>query len=282
MPAERRPGRRQRGQALAETLVVAIALVPLLFGLVFVGKVLDLRAAAQSAARGLAFECTVRPWACADAGAHAGLAADVRARHFGIDLGPLRSDAAGATVGRAPWHDRTGRPLLESAGDVAIAVRPVPFDSPLAFAGGTGAQAFPDSVRLLSDAAGPGRFGLDLSAGLFDARVTASVARSRSLDDWLARLTALPLSLRARVAVLTDAWNASGPYGADADSVETRVVAGARLPVIDPAIDAGWLATRGLLAVAGALGVEPSARRLAWHEVDVDLVPPDRLGAAYP
>ncbi len=87
----------------------------------------------------------------------------------------------------------------------------------------------------------------------------------------------MPITTRASLTVLTDAWNASGPYGEAPDSVETRVAEGARLPVIETAIEAGWLPVRGLLSVAAALGFESSAGLLRWHEIDVDLVPPDRI-----
>ena len=38
--------------------------------------------------------------------------------------------------------------------------------------------------------------------------------------------------LHARTAVLSDAWNASGPHGATAHSVQTRVVAGSRVDLV--------------------------------------------------
>jgi hypothetical protein len=268
---------RAHGQALVELLVALIALLPLFFGMAWLAKVLDLQQATIAGARALAFECTVRLDACRDADGHPELAAETRRRFFAAHRLGLRSDDAapgvpGVAERNAMWVDRGGQSLLERFEDVTVSVGPARFDSPLAFAAGQGA------ADLVSRLGGPGRFGLQLDGGFVEARVETVVSRSAPADGWVSRLMAMPLSLGARLTVLSDAWNASGPYGEAADSVETRVAAGARLPVADPLIDAGWLGVRGLLAVADFLQVEPSASSLRWHEVDVDLVPPDRLG----
>jgi hypothetical protein len=276
-----------RGQALVELLVSMLALVPLYFGIAWVAKLVDMQLATGAAARALAFECTVRVVACRDADAHPALAAEVRRRHFGTPGAAVRSSegASGlvdAASGDALHADRRGAPLLERFEDVTVSVVPARFDTPLAFAGGPGDRAFPGAVRTLSELGGPGRFGLELEAGLVEARVDVQVARSRPGDGWVTRLLAMPVSMRARRTVLTDAWNASGPYGGDADSVDSRVTAGSRVPGLDTVLGVGWLPVRGLLLVAGTLGFESSASLLRWHEIDVDLVPADRVRGAPP
>jgi len=288
MCADRRPrgarrGPRISGQALVELLVALVAIVPLYFGVVWLAKVLDLQQAAIAAARSLAFECTVRPAACADAAAHPALAHEVRRRFFAAQDVVLRSDdpAEGmvpAGASNAFWTDRQGARMLERYDDVQVSVVRASFDTPLAFAGGQGDRSFPGAVRVLSQLAGPARFGLELEGGFIDARVRAQVSRGRPADGWVTRLTAMPLSVEAHLSILTDAWNASGPYGPAPDAVETRVEAGARVPGLETVIAAGWLPVRGLLATGAALGFESRADLLRWHEVDVDLVPPDRLG----
>jgi hypothetical protein len=280
-------GRRTGGQAIVEMLVALVAIVPLYFGVAWLAKVLDMRQATIAAARAVAFECTVRPRACVDAGGHADLAHEVRHRFFARHDIALRSDAVaagpvGAGAGNAFWTDREGRPMLERFDDVQVSVARVSFDSPLAFAGGQGDRAFPGAVRLLSELGGPGRFGLAIEDGFLDARVRARVSPSRPRDGWVSRLTGMPLTLDAHLAILTDAWTASGPYGPQRDSVETRVEAGARVPGIDTVVAAGWLPVRGLLATGAFLGFESRAGELRWHEIDVDLVPPDRLGLLPP
>jgi len=275
---------RQRGQALVEMLVALVALVPLFFGTIWIAKLVDLRQSTIAAARTLAFECTVRPAACADGAPDPALAAETRRRFFAAHGRVIASDdaAAGpvtAGVGRSTWTDRDARPLLERFEDVTLNSGRERFDSPLAFAGSSAERVFPGAVRVISDLAGPGRFGLDLQGGFVTASVQARVSASRPRGGWVAGLRSEPLTVRARLAVLTDAWNASGPYGPAADSVESRVEAGAALPWIEPGIDIGWLAVRGLLAVADAIGLESTAGELRWRETDVDRVPPDRLGA---
>jgi hypothetical protein len=272
----------ESGQSLVELLVALVALVPLFFGVAWVARVLDLQQATIAAARFAAFECTVRVDACTGESVHPALAQELRQRFFEAPSVALRSMPDGmAAPAQAPHRfrvDRTGAPLLDPAEDVTLEVVRARFDSPLAFAGGAGDRAFPGAVRVLSELGGPGRFGLRIEDGLLEAQVQARVARDRSIDDWLSRLVAMPLRLRARLTVLTDAWNASGPYGEAEDSVETRVNAGASLPGVQPAVDAAWLPVRGLLAVGAALGFESRAQSLRFHAVDPDRVPPDRLG----
>jgi len=291
--------RDQRGQALLELLVAMLAIVPVFFGVAWLAKMQDMQQATIAAARALAFECTVRPQACAAAvkvtnelrgSAHAGqsaqsgtFAAEIRKRLFAEPRSGLRSDdnAAGnvtAANGNALWVDRTGKPLLERFEDVSIEIAPVRFNSPFAFAGGQGERSFPGAVRLLSELGGPGRFGLDLESGFIDARVQVEVARSRPGDGWIRHMTAMPLTLKAHLSILTDSWTASGPYGSAPDSVQTRVDAGARIPGIEPALRAAWLPVRALLGTGSLLGFESRASEFRPYEIDVDLVPPDRLG----
>jgi hypothetical protein len=282
MCAERRRP-RLRGQALVEVLVALLAIVPLYFGVVWLAKVLDARQATIAAARMVAFECTVRADACIAAAARPELAREVRRRVFARHDVALRSDdvAAGqvaAGQGRAFWTDRGGRALLERFEDVEVDVAPLRFDSPRASAAGEGDRMIPGALRLLSELGGPGRFGLDLAGGLLDARVRARLSRTAPDDGFVVRLAAMPVTLDERLAILTDAWTASAPYGPAADSVEARVGAGARVPLVDTAIAAGWLPVRGLLAVGATLGFESRANSLRWHRIDVDLVPSDRIG----
>lgn len=281
----RSDSRRARGQSLVEMLVAMLALVPLYFGIAWLAKVVDIRLATQAAARSLAFECTVRIEACRDAAAMAVLAAELRGRHFDRHERELRSGqgvtaASGGPVGPPLWRDRAGNGLLESFDGVAVTATPRSFDAPLGFVGGNGERAIAGAVRILSELAGPARFGLQIGDGLVRATIETAVSPSRNRSDWVQRLLGAPLTLQAGLAILTDGWDASGPYGPAPDSVETRVAAGARVPGADAALEAAWLPIRGVLAVARGLGLESRAALLRWHEVDVDLVPPDRLHSA--
>jgi hypothetical protein len=277
----------QHGQALVELVVALIALLPVFLAVGLLAKYQDMQQATVAASRLLAFECSVRISACPAGAPAPELAAEVRERFFGphatrIVTVSQPADEVTAANGNPFWVDRSGRPLLERFEDVTVEVGRQHFNTPLALAGSLGERSFPGAVKLLSELGGPGRFGLDINGGLVDVRVHAQVARSRPSDGWVRRLWAMPLRLSARTAVLVDGWNASGPYGAEHDSFETRVHAGSRLPGIQPVIDAGYLPVRALLAVAEALGIESTARHFRFHRIDVDLLPRDRIGAFDP
>ncbi len=271
---------RQRGQALVETLVAALVLVPLALLVVLLGKFQSIQQATISASRTLAFECTVRPGACANATSHAALAEEVRRRHFGrIDREILSNDAiadpASAAERNPLWADRRGQPLLERFADVGVALDSPRFDAGRSTAVGRSASG---AANLLDRLAGPARFGLSISGGLVDARVKVRVSPGEAGNEQLARLDSLPLTMQARTAVLSDAWNASGPYGNAPGRVEMRVEQGSRLdPVHQAQIAIGYRLTRWTLGLMDLAGLEPSAGAFTPHHVDVDLVPADRI-----
>jgi hypothetical protein len=277
----RRSTRRQAGQSLVELTVALIVLLPLFFAIALLAKYQDLQQATIAGSRLLAFECVVRVTACASNAP--ALVAETRRRAFGIGRDPVVTNAAAdapALVGDDPfWVDRFGRRLVEDPRDITASVRRQRFDSPLSLVAGVADRSFPGAVQTLSNAAGPGRFGLEMDAGLLEANVSVHVAASASPDGWVRRLASMPLRMSARTAVLTDGWTASQPYGARPDSVESRVAAGARLPGLEPVLDAAYLPVRGLIAVAGAVGLEPHASRFTHRSVDVDRVPLDRIAS---
>ena len=280
-----RSERDLRGQALIELAVALIALVPLFLGISWLGRVIDLRQATIAAARQAAFECTVRVAQCATSGQSGDIEGEVRRRVFGAPgYSPLSGEQASGRVSPEAtdrlWVDRLGQPLLERFEDVTVEIAPVRFNTPFAFAAGQGDRAFPGAVRVLSDLAGPGRFGLPLDEGLLEARVQVEMTRSGSVWTWMRQLTSMPLTLTARLTLLTDAWSASGPRGPAADSVEARVAAGAAVPVVEPALRAAWMPVRALIATASAVGLESAAQGWQPWSIDVDRVPADRLGDA--
>lgn len=273
------------GQALIELMVALLAIIPLYFGVVWLARLLDLQQATISAARQLAFECTVRPDRCDPKHQDASLAGEIRRRAFSSETaGVLSNDTASGLPGlaerRAFWVDRDGASLIERFEDVHIELVPERFNSPFAFAQGQAERAFPGALQTLSSLAGPGRFGLDLAGGFISARVSTKVSASAPADAWITRMMSMPLTLNARLAILTDAWNASAPYGPQPDSVQTRVESGARVPLVEEGLRAAWLPVRALLETAAFIGFESSAQSFRPHAIDVDRVPPDRLGSA--
>ena len=272
-----------KGQALIELLIALVAVLPLYFGITWLARVLDMQQANIAAARQLAFECTVRPLLCTDAQSQTELAGELRRRvfsaeHFGIRSGETAAGLANPDERKAFWVDRRGDALLERFEDVSFEVSPERFNTPFAFAGGQGDRAFPGAVKTLSELAGPGRFGLTLDGGFIRAQVQTQVSRSQPSDGWTSRLLSMPLTLRSHLSLLTDAWNASTPYGPAPDSVQSRVESGARVPVVEAALRAAWLPTRAVLGTAAFLGLESAARSFNPNSIDVDRVPADRLG----
>ncbi len=273
--------RAQGGQALVEALVAAIVLVPLALLVVLLGKFQSMQQATIAASRTLAFECTVRPDDCSDVAARATLAEDARRRHFGrldreILTADVLADSAPASERNALWTDRGGRPLLERYADIGIGVTPSRFDAPRSTAVGRAAGS---AGMLLDRLAGPSRFGLSIDGGLATSEVRMRVSPSHAGNERLGRLDSLPLLMRARTALVTDAWNASGPYGSEPHTVRSRVEAGQRVdPVHEAAFRAGYRLTRWSMQLMDAAGLEPRASDFRPHETDVDLVPVDRIG----
>jgi len=106
-------------------------------------------------------------------------------------------------------------------------------------------------------------------------RVSPSQAGNEKLD----RLDSLPLLMHARVALVTDAWNASGPYGAEPHSVQSRVQAGQQVdPVHEAAFGLGYQLTLWSMQLMDVAGLEPRASDFHPHRADVDRVPVDRIG----
>ncbi len=277
--------RRARGQALIEVLVGAIALVPLLLLVAWLGKVQALRQATIAASRSLAFECSVRVDECGEPDGVVGLADEVRRRSYSrLDAPVFAVDRLGddpASGERNPmWVDRGNRPLIERFGDIGVHVARQSFDAGASLASSRGGNLVSDAASLLDEQAGPGRFGLDIRSGLLDAQLQVAMSSS-ARPSFRNQLDSIPLTLRARTAILVDSWNASGPYGGDPRSVHTRVERGRQiLAAYEATIDARYLPTRGFLALMDMIGLEPRGGAFRYHDVDVDIVPRDRLGSA--
>lgn len=270
----------QRGQALVETIVIGAAMLPLLIGVAVIGKLLDMRQATIAASRHVAFECVADPVACNDADRRARLSEQARRRLFLRDQrGPVATDAAAGSLPgerlRVGWVDLAGRPMAGGPAAIDVDLTSQRLDAPRSHLDGSRASIARNGVQLLDRMAGPAKFGLETWGGLQVAQVQLR-ADASALQPAAGALPGLrDLRLRARTAVLTDAWTASGPEGG-ADSVRQRVDQGWRIDALEPVWDAGYLGARGLMMTAHALGLEPAAGRYRHHRVDMDVVPADR------
>jgi hypothetical protein len=207
----RRANRSAGGQALVETLVVALALVPLAVLVVLLGKYQSIQSATVAASRSLAFDCAARPQACSDSAAVGWLAEAVRLRHFSRpDRAVLSAERAGGTgggagtgsgssrgtgspgVGPGPaaidrhplWQDRAGRPLLERLEHVGATVGSQPFNAGLGTAIGRAGSADLTGIGVRWPTGdSPGGFG-----GFAHARAAASSGPAPAAAEVLDRL----------------------------------------------------------------------------------------------
>lgn len=182
------------GQSTIEFLVLALALLPLFLLLPLLGKYLDLGHAAEHAARHVAFESTIAGSPDGEPSA-AGLARDVRRRHFGSADAPIRTGehAKDVPAHRNPlWTDHRGRPLIDHFAaqiDVRLDARDDRQPSSAVLAGGN---------------------GLDLPASSdYTARITVS---PRQIDG-LPPFDRLPLTITRHHVILRGNWSAAS--GAD-------------------------------------------------------------------
>lgn len=262
--------RRERGQSLVETLVFALALLPLLLGLVLVTKYQNIRQATVAASRAVAFDCTVRPEACGQ-GDGAQLLEEVWQRQLADGRTPLRSVLTGAAaepVRNGFWVDRRQQPLIAGTGASRVDLLREQADV---------SETINDVTLGLVE-----HFGLPVTDDLVRADVRVRVSEGKGLADWMVRPEGLQLDLGGRTAILVDNWNASEGRGGAERSVETRVARGSVPPIpgFADAAEAGYLPIRTLITSTLLAPFEPNGKDFKYHEFDVELVPADRLGAA--
>jgi hypothetical protein len=245
--------KRAGGQAIAEMLVVLLALIPLWLGILMLAGLQDIAITAQSAARYVAFDQALAPESMATSA--------LRARSYLIDAVP--GPVAAATLSQpgewsaypGPWHDpASGRRWLTAPSAVSIAVRP----TSLAGAAGRASELALRSVSASAPLA-PGYFDLQ-------ARGPGVATVSIAIDDLHLAHAPQPYVLAAQAGVLGGDWAADGP-----EQVVARVRGLAPLRVLTP--------------VTGIIGpltplltlFEPRLREFCPGTIAPEVVPPDRL-----
>jgi hypothetical protein len=276
---------RQTGQSLTETLVVSLALVPLLFLGIYIGKLADIQIANGAAARKLAFDCVQRREDCKNIGANADLV-DASRRQFMtapgreiLSLDGLQDDPTADTTNPL-WTTHKGTPLLEQFSNVSAQVTTNTLDAPGSHVASSAQSKVANATQHLSNIAGPGRFGFDLYGGFITAKVQTKLSQTAASFDTGARLDPFPLTMQRHVAILSDEWNASGATNGRADSTKRRVDQGQQLyligPVAEAALSVAYSGTRAGMAVMDAISLEKNTRLFRWHDVDVSIIPSDR------
>lgn len=229
-------------------------LVPLVIGVVLIGRLQDVRATTVQSARYAAFGQALVDVRAAER------QSELRARFFADpDRAVRASDRSDPPAGANPhWIDVTHAvPLIGRPDDVEVrlANQPPP---------GAGARAMAvaaagvDRIATLTG----GTFDLE-RRGFYAAEVDVRIAAVPSL----AAIRARPLSLRERATVLGGDWSSAGP-------AETAARASALVPT------SPLRRVRPVIApLTWALSLlEPALRELCLAPVDPELVPLDRLG----
>lgn len=247
-----------RGQAMVETLVALLVVVPLWIGIFYVSRWHDLQHAAIAAARHAAFET----WVAAGTVDPAQVEALTRRRIFSDDPARFVAAAPGAAQAgeaRPLWQDSRGARLVAAPGP-SVAV---------------GRTAQPEEVaeaeRFAFGLIGPAR---SLGGPPFDLQrdaargvtVTVPVAHAADLP---APIGGLRFDLVERRQLLVDPWASAAPV-----QVERRTAAlstsAALQALVRPLEPLRWAVST----------VEPAFARLCLGRIESDVVPEDRVRGA--
>jgi hypothetical protein len=256
--------RPARGQALAEFLVLAAALMPLFLLLPMIGKYQDIAHASQSASRYAAFDATTRNDGSSGWKPEAQLAAELRRRFFSNSEAPVKTnDTAGNfDAHRNPlWSGPRGDPLIADIDNDVI----------LSFGAGAGpnhASAF----QATQDGAPFNRHtSFDLQArGIYRTNVTVRLANLPAGLRYYEPFDAINLVVSRSSSVLLDPWNSLSPDQTDGRvGNDQSIFPSAELQAVGNRVDSS---VAMIDAPGGARGP-----RLGQLEFWQDIVPSDRL-----
>ena len=266
-------GSRQKGQALAEFLVVAVALVPLFLLMPMIGKYHDLSHATQLASRYAAFDATSfgntdghNPWKPPQQ-----LADEIRRRFYSNSDAPIKTgDVAGDFDANRnhTWRDPYGNPLIRRFSDVTVAFGTAATTQAGGFDAGIGSDGVPFNRVPLANA---NTIGLAAN-GVYTANVAVALANLPQGIKSVVPFDAIDLRIARHTSLLFDPWSA-----ATTQSTEKRV---ARLAPVGTAVSALSPLIDLAITVLDMRQVEtPKFSTLdEWR----DVVPADRLKHAEP
>lgn len=243
---------RQRGQALSEFLVVALALIPLFLLMPVIAKYQDMGHAAQMASRYVAFDGAHRNPGFNAWRSDGELGNDVRRRFFSDSAAPIKTgDTAGDFDAHRNlfWRTPGGNPLLARFSDVSVRTT------------STGTQ---DGTPYMMH----GTMGLQ-AHGIRSGTVTVALANLPAGIRSLEPFDTINLSISRKTSVVVDPWTARSPA-----QTEDRF---GRLVPVNSVLDSGIGDVIGFaITVSELLGQVPPP---AFGELALwrDVVPEDRL-----
>lgn len=250
MNAEFGRSRAQGGQALAEFLVLVLALLPVFLLMPVVAKLQDVALVAQLASRYAAFDAIGRLGGPQGEKPGEVLADEVRRRFFSSSRTPVKTgDVAGDfAMDRNPyWVGPLGEPLIASFSDVKVRME-----------GRSGSDLVPFAL--------PARV-MGLASGIRVGVVDVGLARLPAGLAFYAPFDAVDLSLSRHTAVLLDPWAATRPAQVQSRLDHALIFPGLALAPLSTLLDPIMLLVEP--------GVSPP--RLGKLDFWEDLVPVDRL-----
>ncbi len=268
---------RQRGQALTEFVVVALALVPLFLLMPMIGKYQDLAHATEMASRYVAFDA-IASNANSVGGykAPAQLAAEVRRRFFSNSDAPIKTgDQAGDFDANRNlmWTDPQGKPLIRQFSDVTVS-----------FGAGQGAN----NEDGISAAADDNPFNpplykpadiMGLKTGIYTANVHVKLANVRELLGNYAKsyedLSKLNLTITRSTTLLVNTWTAGDAGVINTRIAKTELFPGVLLKPFQGPVDAAVVAMELPACLAGG-GCSDKGPRMGQLEYFNEVVPADR------
>ncbi len=257
----------QQGQALAEFLVISVAMVPLFLLIPVIAKYQDISNSTQMASRYVAFDAMYRNDSMGTWKPESQLADEVRRRFFSNSDAPIKTnDVAGDFPAHRNlfWSDPNGAPLIASFGNnvqVSYGFGNNPNHSG-AFSQTSDAVPFVLSSQL----------GLQ-ARGIYTANVSVTLANLPAGLKFYEPFDQINLAIARSTSLIFDPWSARDPQ-----QVETRVggnpaiFPAAKLQAVSPIVDAAI----ALIDAPGGITGPKLGKLDFWR----DVVPEDRLKSA--
>lgn len=281
MPRRKRsaPPRRMRGQALAEFVVIALALVPLVLLMPMIGKYQSITHATEMASRYAAFQTMANNEGTSGYKTKAQLEQEVRRRFFSNTDAPIKTgDEAGDFKANQNlfWVDPQGASLISRFSDVAVSFGSAKSSNPAdGISGADDGKPFNVPVPFkMADEMG-------LKSGVYTANVSVVLANLQELAGSYAStyqtFSNINLSITRHTSLAPNGWTAGGPGQVDSRIDKVLLFPASPLksiaPVVDAAVNVVEMPACGGIPCSGH-DKAPKIGELSFWD---DEVPADRL-----
>jgi len=270
-----RRGRRVRGQALTEFIVLALALVPLFLLIPVIAKYQDIAHVVQMASRYIVFEAITRNGTANTWKPSGQLAQEVQRRFFSNSNAPIKTnDAAGNFKAHQNlfWRNQSGDPLIKN------------FEHDVQVSFGGGASDDHDAGFTSASDGGPfkGATGMNdalgLSArGIYRANVTVVLASFSDQTDGYTKtfeqFKNINLTISRQTSLLVDPWGAKDPQQVEEKIDKIEIFPGKMLKPVAPLVNAAVVIVESPSCFKGRCIRGPKLGELEFWR---DVVPADR------